>query len=137
MLVDLGLADDYALDGRAITEILYGNVVSHTLNVGRGLYQNLGASYKQLTAPFGRLGLASLRISTAGVVSGSASDDTAYLATDIQLNNWLGRRDALAAQIAAVLNAAEFENHGATSARIRDLTAQANALVGEVEAAAP
>jgi hypothetical protein len=137
MLVDLGLADDYALDGRAITEILYGNVVSHALNVGRGLYQNLGAAYKQLTAPFGRLGMASLRISTAGVVSGSASDDSAYLATDSQLNGWLTRRDALAAQIAAVLNAAEFENHGATSARIRDLTAQANALVVEVEAAAP
>jgi hypothetical protein len=137
MLVDLGLADDYALDGRAITEILYGNVVSHAINVGRGLYQNLGAAYKQLTAPFGRLGLASLRISTAGVVSGSASDDSAYLATDSQLNGWLTRRDALAAQIAAVLNAAEFENRGATSARIRDLTAQANALVAEVEAAAP
>jgi hypothetical protein len=36
-----------------------------------------------------------------------------------------------------VLNAAEFENRGAASARIRDLTAQANALVAEVEAAAP
>jgi hypothetical protein len=137
MLVDLGLADDYALDGRAITEILYGNVVSHALNVGRGLYQNLGAAYKQLTAPFGRLGMASLRISTAGVVSGSASDDSAYVATDRQLNGWLTRRDALASQISAVLNAAEFADHGATSARLRDLTAQANALVAEVEAAAP
>jgi hypothetical protein len=137
MLVDLGLADDYALDGRAITETLYGNVVSHAINVGRGLYQNLGAAYKQLTAPFGRLGMASLRISTAGVVSGSASDDTAYLATDSQLNGWLTRRDALAGQISAVLNAAQFQNQGATSARLRDLTAQANALVAEVEAAAP
>jgi hypothetical protein len=137
MLVDLGLADDYALDGRAITETLYGNVVSHAINVGRGLYQNLGAAYKQLTAPFGRLGMASLRISTAGIVSGSAADDSAYLATDSQLNGWLVRRDALAGQIAAVLNAAEFEDHGATSARIRDLTAQAKALVAEVEAAAP
>jgi len=81
--------------------------------------------------------MASLRISTAGVVSGSATDDSAYMATDRQLNGWLTRRDAVAAQIAAVLNAAEFENHGATSARIRDLTAQANALVAEVEAAAP
>jgi hypothetical protein len=49
----------------------------------------------------------------------------------------LTRRDALAGQISAVLNAAEFEDHGATSARLRDLTAQANALVAEVEAAAP
>ncbi len=137
MLVDLGLADDYALDGRAITEILYGNVVSHALNVGRGLYQNLGAAYKQLTAPFGRLSMASLRISTAGIVSGSGSDDSAYLATDSQLNGWLSRRDALAGQISAVLNAAQFENQGATSARLRDLTAQAKALVAEVEAAAP
>jgi hypothetical protein len=137
MLVDLGLADDYALDGRAITEILYGNVVSHALNVGRGLYQQLGAAYKQLTAPFGRLGMASLRISTAGIVSGSASDDNAYGTADRQLNGWLSRRDALAGQISAVLNAAQFENQGATSARLRDLTAQAKALVAEVEAAAP
>jgi len=135
ILVDLGLADDYALDGRAITEVLNGNVVSHALNVGRGLYQQLGAAYKQLTAPFGRLGMASLRIATAGIVSGSASDDSAYQATDSQLNGWLSRRDALAGQISAVLNAAQFENQGATSARIRDLTAQAKALVAEVEAA--
>ena len=31
----------------------------------------------------------------------------------------------------------QFENQGATSARLRDLTAQAKALVAEVEAAAP
>ena len=49
----------------------------------------------------------------------------------------LERRDALAGQISAVLNAAQFENQGATSARLRDLTAQAKALVAEVEAAAP
>ena len=137
MLVDLGLADDYALDGRAITEILDGSAVPHSLNIGRGLYQQLGAAYKQLTAPFGRLGMASLRISTAAIVSGSTTDDSAYLASQVQLNGWLNRRDALAGQIAAVLNGAEFENHGATSARIRDLTAQAKALVAEVEAAAP
>jgi hypothetical protein len=53
------------------------------------------------------------------------------------LNGWLTRRDALASQISGVLNAAQFEDHGATSARIRDLTAQAKALVAEVEAAAP
>ena len=81
--------------------------------------------------------MASLRISTAGIVSGSGSDDSAYLATDSQLNGWLSRRDALAGQISAVLNAAQFENQGATSARLRDLTAQAKALVAEVEAAAP
>jgi hypothetical protein len=137
MLVDLGLADDYALDGRAITEILDGSAVPHSLNVGRGLYQNLGAAYKQLTAPFGRLAMASLRISTAAMVSGSTADDTAYLATEGQLNGWLSRRDALGAQISDVLNGAEFENQGTTSARIRDLTAKANALVAEVESAAP
>jgi hypothetical protein len=81
--------------------------------------------------------MASLRISTAAIVGGSASDDTAYQATDSQLNGWLSRCDALAGQISAVLNAAQFQNQGATSARLRDLTAQANALVAEVEAAAP
>ena len=108
-----------------------------SLNVGRGLYQNLGAAYKQLTAPFGKLGMASLKIATAAIVSGSTADDSAYAAAQTRLNGWLTRRDALASQISVVLNAAQFEDHGATSARIRDLTAQAKALVAEVEAAAP
>jgi hypothetical protein len=137
MLVALGLADTYTHDGRAILEILAGNVVPHALNLHRGSYQALGAAYKQLTAPFGRLGLASLAISTAGIVSGSAADDSAYLATASQLNDWLGRRDALAAQIAAVFDAAEFDDQDAGQARIKALTAQAKALVAEVEAAAP
>ena len=137
MLVELGLADDYAHDGRAILEILDGNAVPHNLNVHRGSYQKLGAAYKQLTAPFGTLGMASLAIATEGIVSGSATDDSAYLATETKLNGWLARRDALAGQIASVLDGAEFGDQGATEARLKTLTTQAKALVAEVEAAAP
>jgi hypothetical protein len=137
MLIALGLADSYASDGRAILEILNGNVVPQSLNVHRGSYQRLGAAYKQLTAPFGKLGLASLAVATKAIAGGSTADDSAYLATQTKLADWLNRRDAIAGQIQTVLDSAEFGDHGATQARIKTLTDAANALVAEVEAAAP
>ncbi len=136
MLVELGLTDDYVHDGRAILEILDGSAVSHALNVRRGLLQTLGSAYKQLTAPFGALGMASLRISTAGIVSNSAGDGD-YLTMDASLASWASRRDALAHDIIGVLDGAEFGDASATEARIRSLTNQAKALTAEVVAAAP
>ena len=137
MLVDLGLATDYAHDGRAITEILDGNAVPHSVNLHRGVLQQLGAAYKQLDAPFGRLSMASLGVATAGVRSGTASDDSAYAASDARLADWLARRDALAADISSVLSGAEFADAAVDVHQAMDLTAQASALVAEVAAAAP
>jgi hypothetical protein len=135
MLVDLGLSTSYQDDGRAILEILDGNVVPHSLNVHRGSIQALGAAYKQLTAPFGDLGMASLKVATAAIITGSASDDSAYTATQAKLADWLARRDALAGQIASALEGAEFNGTGLNESDLKSLTRQANNLVAEVVAA--
>ena len=137
MLVDLGLPTSYDNDGRATTEILDGNAVPLPVNKSRGVLQQLGAAYKQLDAPFGRLALASLKVSTAGIQTGSAADDSAYAALDAQLATWLSRRDALADEISAVINGAEFNDTTVNNRHALELAAQAKALIAEVEAATP
>jgi hypothetical protein len=137
MMSALGLTDDYQPDGRAILQVLEGNAVARAANVHRGSLQALGAAYKQLNAPFGALSMASLRISTAGLQTGSSSDDSAYAAMDARIASWTARRDALAGRIASLLNGVEFGGATASEASIRSLTTAADALVSEVEAAAP
>ena len=137
MLSVLGLRDDYRSDGRTILEVLDGNAVARTANVHRGSLQALGAAYKQLDAPFGALSMASLAISTAGIQTGSSTDDSAYVAMDARLDGWAGRRDALATEISMLLERVETGAGSASEASIRQLTAEARALTAEVEAAAP
>ncbi len=136
MLADLGLSDSYQGDGRAIAEILHPGWVPSTFQAHRATLLTLGHVYKQLNAPFGALGMASLRVSTAGVMSGDSTDDSAYTATDAQLNAWAAQRDALAAQIGGMLNGAEFGGLAISEGGARHLIAEANALIAEVEAAA-
>jgi hypothetical protein len=137
MLLDLGLASDYTNDGRAITQILDGNAVPLSVNQHRGVLEQLGAAYKQLDAPFGRLSMASLKVSTAGIPTGTTADDSAYTAMDAQLGTWLGQRDALAGQISAVIYGAHFGGTALDVHQAMSLIGQANTLIAQVEAAAP
>jgi hypothetical protein len=130
MLRLAGLADDYVMDGRVITEIL-----SHDGDLGR--VATLGGCYKQLNASVGAFGTDTLVASTRALASGSAADDSAYTATDAALSSLGDRRDALASTIKGELDQAEF--HDATlSARVvsrqldscQALLAQASALAG-------
>jgi hypothetical protein len=137
VLVDLGLGTSYENDGRAILEVLYGNATPASLNVRRGLLQQLGAALKQLDAPFGALSMASLKVSTAGIQTGSAGSDSAYTAMDGKLADWLARRDALADHIGQALDQAEFHDQSIGVSQAQGWISQANALIAEVEAAAP
>ena len=96
-----GCPTTYQNDGRAILEILDGNVVPHSLNVHRGSIQALGAAYKQLTAPFGDLGMASLRLRRPESSPAPARTIPPTPPRNAKLADWLTRRDALASQIAA------------------------------------
>ena len=137
MFSELGLVDPYELDGRAILEVLDGNAVPHGDNVHRGQLQALGAAYKQVTVPFGRLGMDSLRFSTVAIQTGSTSDDTQYAAAQATLADWLSRRDHIAGQIRDLLSGLAAGGPSPSSATISGLTADANDLVAEVYAAAP
>jgi hypothetical protein len=151
MLSLLRLRDDYRHDGRVILEILR-HPGSHGPSLGgapsasvahrrhpASLAQvnRLGRAYKQLTAPFGRLAKASLRLSTVGITSGSAADDSHYAAVEAQLMRFTNRRDALAHRISRLLDGFEFRGTAISRGEAMRLTHQARALIRQVVAASP
>ncbi len=136
MLTLLGLKDDYTPDGRAIAEILQPSAVPSQLAAHRATLLRLGTAYKQLTAPFGELGMASLRYATTAVSGGSSVDDSAYVAADATIAGWAASRDALASQISGLLSSAEFGGTSLNEGQAKTLIARAWALIDEVQAAA-
>jgi hypothetical protein len=98
----IGLRDTYVHQGRALVEI-----VEHAGHRGRAV-EELGRVYKQLNAPVGALALASLRISTKSLASGSASLDPTFVELTSYLESLSARRDALAAKIEELLDEATF-----------------------------
>ena len=128
----LGLKDDYAHQGRVLVEALADWAVSASLQASRDTFIPLGQVYKQINAPVGRLGLKTLQISTQGLASGSPQNDAAYEQIEAQLKDITTTRDALAAQIEAVLEAAEFQGQPLNEQQAQDLIAQAYTLLGRV-----
>ena len=133
----LGLTDDYQVDGRVVTQIMTDAAIPKGLSVHQPQLEALGAAYKQLTAPFGSVGMDSLRFSTAAINTGSSSDDTAYAAAQVKLGDWLARRDDIAGRISDLLTTLATGGHPVGVSKIRDLTNEANAFIAEVHAAAP
>jgi hypothetical protein len=108
MLALLGLKDSYTQDGRVMTQALRGDALPAGLRRHQGSLTVLGAVYKQITAPFGEFGHDALVASTRALASGSATDDSAYTATEARIGALTQRRDALAAQIRTLLHDAAF-----------------------------
>jgi hypothetical protein len=108
MLALLGLKDSYGHDGRAITEPLHDWALPRSLRQHQEKLERLGAVYKQVNAPFGRFAMDLLAASTEALKSGSASDDSAYAAIQGRIQDLTGRRDALASEMKAALDAAAF-----------------------------
>lgn len=132
----LGLSDSYDGDGRAILQVLNPSAIPASLRAHLHTLDELGAVYKQLNAPFGSLGLDSLSVATAGVTSGSASDDATYVATQAQLASWLTQRDQLAERIAGLLIGAEFHGTPINQLQASRLISQAEGLIETVHNAA-
>ena len=132
MLVLLGLKDDYQHEGRALTEKLDGWAQPSAVKKG-GNFVALAQVFKQINAPVGPLGLASLRASTVGLESSDAGDAT-YSFVENQLASFTSQRDALAAQILALLEAAEFNNQPIPDQQSASLIQQAQDLLSNVQA---
>ena len=122
MMALLGLKDDYAHDGRVLFEDL-DNTVIPAARSQQDAHLKLGQVYTQLETPVGQFGLATLQLSTAGLESGSSSNDGTYTSTEALLTSLGAQRDDLAAQMSVLLEGAEFG--GATI----DL-GQAQSLIG-------
>jgi len=62
------------------------------------LFQKLARAYKQINAPVGQLGLATLGISNTALSSGSSLDDSTYTQLESQLAAINSQRDAIAGE---------------------------------------
>ncbi len=130
-----GLKDDYGHDGRVLVEAMTGYAVPAAVKTSP-LFRQLAQIYKQINAPVGQLGLASLKVSTNALVSGSTADDSKYTQLENSLITLNNQRDALAAQIIGLLEGAEFNNHMFTSQQAMNLINKAQALLNQVNSLA-
>ncbi|GAC1350517.1 MAG: hypothetical protein NVSMB27_33760 [Ktedonobacteraceae bacterium] len=108
MLELLGLKDDYRHDGRVLFEVMSKSALPDVIQKHLAFYTRLAQVYKQLNAPVGALGLATLQISTVALESGNAANDSTYRQLESKLQNITAQRDALTDQMIAILEEAEF-----------------------------
>jgi hypothetical protein len=134
MLNLLGLKDTYVHDGRVLIDQLHAWAVPETLRAHRETLRRLGAIYKQLNAPFGAFAMDTLVASTTAIESGSPVDDSTYAELEGQIEALTTRRDALASQIRAALNAAASGDASLNEQEAKAWIRQAQALLAEAAA---
>jgi hypothetical protein len=135
MLMLLGLKDDYGSDGRALTEGLTGWAIPAAAKKG-GSFIPLAQMYKRINAPVGELGLASLKVSTKALESGNGTGDSTYTDLEGKLSSITSERNALASQMIALLEGAEFNGQAINGSQAQQLIAQGQALIDQVNALA-
>jgi arylsulfatase A-like enzyme len=133
MLTLLGLKDDYSHEGRALVEKFKGWAQPSAVKKG-GNFVPLAQALKQITAPVGPLGLASLHASTVALEKGNAQDDSTYTGIENQLASFTAERDALVAQILPLLAAAEDDGTPIPDSAADSLIQQAANLLSRVQA---
>ncbi|MGB2952125.1 MAG: hypothetical protein WBB74_01890 [Gaiellaceae bacterium] len=137
MLTLLGLKDDYIQDGRTVVEPLYDWAVPQTLRAHREWLLRLGAAYKQLTAPFGEFGSATLEASTRALESGTngvqETPSSTYTRIENRIASLTADRNALALTIRNALNAAAFSGQALDEQQAKAWTAQADALIAQAQ----
>jgi hypothetical protein len=135
ILAVLGLTDDYAHQGRVISELLKPQVTPTNVRRQQELLERLGALYKQLNAPVGSFAFATLRIATDAARSGSSTDDHVYLETVETLRRLQHRRDELADEIADTLDGVWFRGRtvrpGELEALIDDASEVLHSVTGQ------
>jgi hypothetical protein len=120
-----GLVDDYSHDGRVLAEEMRSNALPSGIRGNPLAFTLLARAYKQLNAPVGRFGLATLATSNKAI---TGSDQT-YNRLENRLASLGAQRDSLAAQIIQKLEAAEFNNQPLDWPSTFGLLAQANRLI--------
>jgi arylsulfatase A-like enzyme len=135
MMMLLGLRDDYTHDGRALFEVVDRWALPTAAREHSETLLHLGQTYKQIDAAVGQLGLASLVISTRALESNSAGDAT-YTTLENDLASFTSQRDALVAQMNALLEGVAFHGKAINEQQAKSLIEQGNALLNAVNALA-
>jgi hypothetical protein len=125
----LGLKDDYVHEGRVIAEWMHEQALPQGIRSARENFVELAQIFKQLNAPKGELGRASLVWANRSITSND-KDYGRYLG---QIGDITEDRDELAGQIKTVLNNAAFYNRPVNEGSEDGLGRRARALIDRVQ----
>jgi hypothetical protein len=125
----LGLKDDYVHDGRVIAEWLEHSALPHGIRERTEDFVELAQVFKQLNAPKGALGRASLVYANRSI-TGTDKVYAHYLARIADITS---RRDALAASIRGALNDAAFNNKPVGEGSEDGLGRRARELIDQIQ----
>ncbi|HVO87906.1 MAG TPA: hypothetical protein VMV45_05140 [Casimicrobiaceae bacterium] len=129
MFALLGLSDSYLPDGRVLTEMVAPRFLSASLKANPNDLGLLGQTYKRINAPFGEFAAFMLAASTRALASGSAGDDSTYLAIESQIASLTSTRDAVADQMKSMLFDAAFKGKSVDPAQAQYLILQGRLLL--------
>jgi arylsulfatase A-like enzyme len=124
----LGLKDDYVHEGRVVAEWMNSHALPQGIRESRENFTELAEVYKQLNAPLGQLGRASLVWSNRSITS----TDKTYTRYLKQIGDITAERDDLADKIKTVLNNAEFHGQPVGEGNEDSLGRRAKALIDQV-----
>lgn len=132
ILALVGLKDDYVHDGRVISEIVEGDALPRALKRSPA-FVALAHTYKQLNAPFGGFGMATLKASSKALASNDPGDET-YTSIEGQIQSLTAQRDALASEMKGLLDGAEFNGQPINISKTVSLIMRARVLLEEANA---
>jgi hypothetical protein len=131
MLHLLGLVDDYQSDGHVITQALT------SVPAALAATADLAKGYDQINSSVGQFATDTLLADTKALSSGSASDDSAYAAEQLTLQQLADDRDRAAAKIKETLGnaaAGHVPTHGEIQsglAHVKELLKRAHTLASQ------
>lgn len=123
----VGLKDDYAHDGRVLFDVLHDDALPRSLQEHQDTLRRLAKAYKDINAPVGPLGLASLQLATTGVTG----NDAAYATVTAQIKDLTAKRNAIAGKMIDMLEDAAFAGHAIHEEEAEDLIDQADDLLAK------
>ena len=124
------LKDDYAHDGRVLFEVLTREALPDSLRDNQDLLSRLAATYKQINAPVGKLGLKTLTgISTLAL----KSDDATYAALENKITDLTKRRNEIAGKMIVILENAAFYGKEIDTDEAEHLIDQAEDLLESID----
>jgi hypothetical protein len=130
MLTLVGLKDSYSHDGRALFEVIDNAALPGSLTkYGTTLHQ-LADALKQINAPRGLLGMATLTGISTQALEG---DDATYTQLEAEIDLLTAQRNVLVDQMIPMLENAEFNGVPIDNSAASHLINQAHALLQSVE----
>jgi hypothetical protein len=129
MIALLGLKDDYVHDGRVLSEWIEQRALPSGIRQRQENFTELADAYKQLNAPLGELGRASLVYANRSVTD----TDKVYARYLDKIGDITNERNKLANEIKSVLDAAAFGNRPVSEESEDGLGRRARALIDKVK----